>query len=227
MFRKGASISNALGQLTRKSNRVFVTSKSYSIDDGNLYLGHLHYPILDMALRPLSYTTTSRMVNHPSSSQSVDTTIKPDVHRINNSSKRMTSQQLHDALTQCHLVGNVKGAVKLVTKAQETNMATIATYDQLLETILSAPLDVDSSAAVAAWFYSPQSNLPSDIKTNLKLWQSVMKLGFRLAPTHRHEDLRVLVESFTTTFDLATLQNQDSWALLLRVSPRRSIDNIL
>jgi hypothetical protein len=130
----------------------------------------------------------------------------------------MTSQQLHDALAQCHSVGNVKGAVKLVTKAQENNMATVATYDQLLETILSAPLDVDSAAVVAAWFYLPQSTLPSDIKSNVELWHNVMKLGFRLASTHRREDLRVLVESFTSTFDLATLHNQDSWGLLLRVS---------
>ncbi|KAI8335158.1 hypothetical protein BC941DRAFT_355763 [Chlamydoabsidia padenii] len=152
------------------------------------------------------------MINATSHSTLTDTTHKPS--NITQSHKHKSTQQLVDTLDQCQAVGNVKGAVNLVSKAQENNMATVGMYQQLLKTILAAPLDIDASALVAAWFYN--SGLPSNIKTDLVLWHDVLKLGLRLASTYRKEDLRALVSTFTTTFDLATLEDQDSWGLLIR-----------
>ncbi|KAI9301480.1 hypothetical protein BJ944DRAFT_168987 [Cunninghamella echinulata] len=128
----------------------------------------------------------------------------------------MSEQQIMETLLQYQSIGNVKGAVNLVRKAQDSNKATHRMYQTLLQSLLDAPLDIDTSAFVAAWFYSPQNTLPKDIKEDMTIWHNVLKLGFRLGSTYRKEDLRVLIETFVNTFDLNTMVDQTSWELLIR-----------
>ncbi|CAO3599082.1 unnamed protein product [Absidia cylindrospora] len=202
MFRKGSAIDNAIGQISRRSNRVTMQN---------------------LALRPLSYTCSKNAMStntatppSPPPSSTLETSTKLGANNFNHTHKPMTTQQLYETLTQYGAVGNVKGALTLVRKAQENNTVTPTMYKKLLKILNSTPLDIDISAMVASWFYSPDYPLPPDVKNSRAVWHEVLKLGFRLAPTYRNDDMRALVETFTSTFDLATLADDESWGLLLR-----------
>ncbi|ORZ18715.1 hypothetical protein BCR42DRAFT_325011 [Absidia repens] len=162
-------------------------------------------------------STNTTIPPPPTPSSTIETSTKLGTNNFNHTHKpTATQQQLYETLAQYRAVGNVKGALTLVRKAQENNTATSTMYSQLLKILNSTPLDIDTSALVASWFYSPDYPLPPDVKNNWTVWHQVLKLGFRLAPTYRNDDMRALVESFTGTFDLATLTDDESWGLLLR-----------
>ncbi|KAI8065501.1 hypothetical protein BC940DRAFT_241381 [Gongronella butleri] len=128
----------------------------------------------------------------------------------------LTPKYVHDTLQQYQVVGNVKGALALLKKAQAQHIATAEMYTQTIDLLLNSPMDVDASSLVAAWFYHPQSTVPEAIRQDLNVWKAVLKLGFRLGGTFRKDDLNSLLETFVTTFDLSTLKDQTCWELLIR-----------
>jgi hypothetical protein len=128
-----------------------------------------------------------------------------------------TPQALLDTLEECKTTGNLKGAIKNVQYARELGLATPALYLRLVDIMRESPFDVQECATVAHWFYSPDSNLPTEVLNDIEVWKSVLKLGFRFGSTYRAEDLRALVDRFTEIFDLTTLQDQTAWELLMRV----------
>ncbi|CAO3648936.1 unnamed protein product [Cunninghamella blakesleeana] len=128
----------------------------------------------------------------------------------------MSEPQILETLTQYQSVGNVKGAVKLVRRAQEHNKATLPMYQILLKTLMEAPLDIENTVTVTSWFYSPEFNLPNEIKGNMEIWHDVLKLGYRLGSTSRKDDLKILINTFVNTFDLDSMTDQTSWELLIR-----------
>lgn len=126
-------------------------------------------------------------------------------------------QSLLDSLKEYENTGNLKSAIRMVQLASESGQATPAVYLQLVNLLKEAPFNIQECATVAHWFYSPDSNLPSEALSDITLWKEVLKLGFRFGNTYRSEDLRALVDRFTEIFDLTTLNDQTAWELLMRV----------
>lgn len=112
----------------------------------------------------------------------------------------------------------MKGAIKAVQLANEAGEATPAVYLELVNLLRDSPFDVEECATVAHWFYSPDSNLSSEVLHDIELWKDVLKLGFRFGSTYRSEDLRALVDRFAEIFDLTTLNDETAWELLIRVN---------
>ncbi|KAI8099938.1 uncharacterized protein BX664DRAFT_382402 [Halteromyces radiatus] len=199
MFKRNSTVNNVLKQISRRTNTT---------------------TIQNTLVRPLSYTARTSMKATENKTTFKTTPLDTPSTKLGTATsithKQMSPQQILDTLSKYRSVGNIKGAFNLVRKAQENNTVTVAMYQQLLLTLLDSPLDIDISAFVASWFYSPQSPISDDIKKNEQLWHDVLKLGFRLGGTYRKEDLRVLVETFTKTFDVSTITDQQSLELLLR-----------
>lgn len=128
-----------------------------------------------------------------------------------------TSSTIFDTLEECRLTGNLKGAIKNVENARESGIATPDLYGRLVDIMRELPFDVEESSIVVEWFYSPDSNLPTEVLNDIDVWKSVLKLGFHFGSTYRYEDLRALVERFTEIFDVTTLEDQTAWELLTRV----------
>ncbi|ORX51960.1 hypothetical protein DM01DRAFT_1346768 [Hesseltinella vesiculosa] len=128
----------------------------------------------------------------------------------------LSPQRVTESLDQYQAVGNIKGAIGLLRKAQHQNVATPAMYIQVINMLRECPFDVEASSLVAQWFYSPDTTLPDTIKKDLDVWKALLKLGFRFAGTYRKDDLNALMETFVATFDLASLSDQSCWELLIR-----------
>lgn len=130
----------------------------------------------------------------------------------------MTEASVFETLDEFKSTGNLKSAIKTVQNARDLGIATPAIYLYLVDMLRDLPFDIDNCATVASWFYSESTKLPLDVMENMDVWKSVLKLGFRFGATYRAEDLRALVDKFTEIFDLTTLNDQNAWELLMRVS---------
>jgi hypothetical protein len=109
-------------------------------------------------------------------------------------------------------------ALDVIERAQALGVVKPEHYEQLFALEIQVKADLISLARIAHWFTSTPGQLPAKTVEELDVWKSAMKACFKLARSHLHSDLDVLLKAFIKSVNTDSLHDAEAWAIVLRVS---------